>query len=297
MASRRILSKQILSLARPRKAVIIIVCSLFLVFLERNNENILKGVRTTVHNLSLPLIEATYAPFGYLGSLFLQTKSLFEIKQEAKDLQKSYQEALSWKMKSQQLMAENHSLRQQLQYKPQNAIEFVSGRVLFTTGHPHQRSLIINIGKAQGIRKNDPVMSKDAIIGRIIQRGAHSSRVLFITDNSSRIPVITKETQIQGIASGFSQGKLKLMHVLSADKVKVGEPIYTTGKGGIFPDNILIGHIDKLEGNVIYVEPAVRMNDVDFVFVLKQREGNTPATRESLKQNNQDMNNAVRKLD
>lgn len=271
MASRRILPKQFFAMAKPRGALIVILVSLIFVFLERNNDNILTNVRATIRSLSLPIVQAAYSPIQYVGSALSDAQSLVGLRGVLAELQRNYQEALAWKVRSQQLIAENHFLRQQLNYKPADMIEFITGRVTFTTGHPHQRSMIINVGTLHGVAKNDPVVAGGVVIGRIIETDQTSSRVLLIHDNSLRIPVITKQSQIQGIVSGYSLSELKLLHVINPDKIKVGEAVYTTGKGGLYAANLYVGKISRIHANVIYVKSGIRVDDIDFVFVLKQQ--------------------------
>lgn len=280
MASRRILPKQFFAMAKPRGALIVILVSLVFVFLERNNGNILKSVRGTIHSLSLPIVQTAYSPFQYMGAIVTDAQSLVGLRSVLAELQRNYQEALAWKVRSQQLLAENHFLRQQLNYKPAGMLDFITGRVIFTTGHPHQRSMIINVGTSHGVAKNDPVVAGGVVVGRIIETDKNSSRVLLIHDSSLRIPVITKESQIQGIVVGYSLSELKLMHVINPDKIKIGEAIYTTGRGGLYAANLYVGKVSRIHANVIYVMSGIRVDDIDFVFVLKQQTGSESDTKD-----------------
>ena len=87
------------------------------------------------------------------------------------------------------LQKENNELRALLHFKTEPGLSYISARVIADTGGAFVRGLIVTAGKVDGVREGMAAMTGDGLIGRVVEAGDWSSRVLLITDLNSRIPV------------------------------------------------------------------------------------------------------------
>ena len=89
---------------------------------------------------------------------------------------------------------------------------------------------------------------------------------MLLNDPNSRVPVITSTSRERGILA--KQGDNMLLIYLSEDhKVEIGELIYTSGDGKIYPYGLLVGKIYKIDNDGIFVKLSANLNNLDFVTV------------------------------
>ena len=65
--------------------------------------------------------------------------------------------------------------------------------------------------------------------------------------------------------------------ISNTKNVSIGNKVYTSGLGGIFPSGILIGEVSDITtdsydlAKLIKVRPSVDFNDINYVSVLKRK--------------------------
>jgi rod shape-determining protein MreC len=141
------------------------------------------------------------------------------------------------------------------------------------------RSLMISAGLEEGVRKNQPVIAAEGLIGRVIDVGKHSARVLLITDAASRIPAAVESSREQLILAGDNSERPVMTHMVHNNLPKPGEVIVTSGKGGIFPPGLEIGRVVKQgSSGSLRIHTPIRWNQLEFVQVLAPSEMQTAHT-------------------
>lgn len=104
-------------------------------------------------------------------------------------------------------------------------------------------SIIIDKGASHGIKQNKAVLSTEGLVGRVLEVGRYSSRILLITDPNSKVGVVIQRNRQGGMLVGRPDGKCKMIYIaLDSDAVK-GDKVITAGLGTIFPRGILVGEI------------------------------------------------------
>ena len=107
----------------------------------------------------------------------------------------------------------------------------VTARVLTDHDYAFFKSIMINAGQTDNVEKGHPVVSGDGVVGRILEAGEQTSRVLLITDINSRIPVYLEKSGYHAILAGQNTGALKIDHLPADTMLKDGEYVLTSGKG------------------------------------------------------------------
>lgn len=256
---------QVVSTVRP---LMLILVSFVFIFLEKNNPIILSGFRHQLVQGSLPVLNFFYQPFAQAAQLPSKVSKHLTLRDKLREYKRKNKRLLRTNARLSTQLTELRVLSKKLKYKPTTLKLRHTSRVVFTTGQPYQHSLVIRGGAKQGIKMNSSIIYRNYLVGRVIHPAQSSSLVLLIQDTTSRVPVVTEKSGIQGVVSGTGDQSLKLLHVINPKKLKKGEKLFTTGRGGAFSPNLLVGRIAKIKENLVYVKTPVRKNNLDFVFVV-----------------------------
>jgi rod shape-determining protein MreC len=114
-------------------------------------------------------------------------------------------------------------------------------RLIGSTSSSARRIGYLSAGRADGVRPGMPVSSPMGLVGRILETGEHSSRVLLLTDSESMVPVRRATDDVIAFAEGRSDGSLRLRLVnLGINPIKKGDVFVTSGSGGLFQPGIAV---------------------------------------------------------
>ncbi len=134
------------------------------------------------------------------------------------------------------------------------------------------RTIFINRGEHDHLRRNLPVITPDGVVGKIVEVLPGSSQVLLISDQNSGVGALFAETRTHGVVKGTSDPLLRLEYIANEEKVHVGELVVTSGEDKIYPKDLPVGTVTAVKpGNpfqVITVEPAARLDRLEDVIVL-----------------------------
>jgi rod shape-determining protein MreC len=108
-------------------------------------------------------------------------------------------------------------------------------RLIGSTSTSARRLGYISAGRDDGVRPGMPVTSPMGLVGRVLEAGATSSRVLLLTDSESMVPVRRATDNLVAFAEGRSDGSLRLRLInLGINPIKRGDVFVTSGAGGLF---------------------------------------------------------------
>ncbi len=138
------------------------------------------------------------------------------------------------------------------------------------------RSLVINKGSLDGVKKNMVVLDKmGQLVGRVVDPITFKqARVQLITDTESGVYVRPEGKDVQGILSGIGNGRCELEYILSTDAlVELEDDLITVGTDGIYMPGIVVGHVVSLTKEVslfkkIEVVPAFKIQDLDLLAII-----------------------------
>lgn len=139
---------------------------------------------------------------------------------------------------------------------------------------PFLRYVIINIGSNDGIRPGMPVVTEKGLAGQIDAVIAEAARVQLITDSASVVNVRLQNAATNAILSGSLSGELTLDMIPQDVHVSAGDLVLTSGLGGGYPPNLLIGQVTsvrKLDYELFQqatVQPLVDFEHLQYVLVI-----------------------------
>jgi rod shape-determining protein MreC len=125
--------------------------------------------------------------------------------------------------------------------QPEN--RYLAAEVIGRDTSPFLHYLILNQGSDAGVRRGMPVVNEKGLVGRITEVSASASKLQLITDPSSVINARIQESRAEGVIIGQTTGELQMIYISQDITVTVGETVVTSGLGGSFPSEILIGRV------------------------------------------------------
>ena len=134
------------------------------------------------------------------------------------------------------------------------------------------RTLVVHSGPA-GARLNQPVVTEDGLVGRVLSAAGEYARVQLVTDRSASLGAVLERAGRQGIVRGAADGRLELDFVPRQVAVEVGDRLLTAGIDGVYPPGLPIGTVVEVSpGSEIFhrilVVPAVDFRRLDQVLLL-----------------------------
>jgi len=169
--------------------------------------------------------------------------------------------------------AEADRLGSLLNFKNLNAkVPMVGARVIGASAGTASRTIEIDRGERDGIRRNQPVITPDGAVGKVIETYLDSAQVLLLTDKDGGAGAMLVESRIQSPVGGTGEPILTMKYVAGDDKVNVGERIVTSGMDKIFPRDVPVGTVTEVKQGYpfkqIQVRPAAKLDRLEEVIVL-----------------------------
>ncbi|MBT2133777.1 rod shape-determining protein MreC [Croceibacterium sp. LX-88] len=184
------------------------------------------------------------------------------------------------------LRQENARLKAALRMAEGEIRPVATARLIGSTSSSARRIAYISAGTRDGVKPGMPVTSPMGLVGRVVEAGAMSSRVLLLTDSESMVPVRRATDNVVAFAEGRSDGSLRLRLVnLGVNPIKKGDVFVTSGAGGLFRPGIAValateitrdGAIAQLLSNpaatdVVLVEPVWQQKAIEAADRLEEK--------------------------
>lgn len=227
--------------------------------------------RSAVADVVAPVLSVASAPIaaavdnidGVQTLRSLKAENL-RLREENAKLMESYESALK-------LSAENKSLRELLNVKADPAMEFITTRVVSDPGGSFVKSVLLPAGEKDGVSKGDAVMAGRGLMGRVMETGRVSARVLLINDLNSRIPVMIQNTRTKAILAGKNKSLLRLERLPIDSGLSLGQRVVTSGDGGQLPADIPVGVIVAIGKEGVWVKPLADIDSASHVQVINTK--------------------------
>jgi rod shape-determining protein MreC len=174
----------------------------------------------------------------------------------------------------QELFQENQRLKALLSLRQNSTFRLIPAQVIMRSPETWSSLIVIDRGKKDGLKENSAVISYAGLVGRIVELGSSTAKVILLTDPGLCVSAIIQTSRVQGLVCGTLENYL-VMRYLDEDKdIKIKDNVITAGLTEIFPKGILIGEIteikkDPLDGrSYAKIKPAVDFNKLEEVMVI-----------------------------
>lgn len=144
----------------------------------------------------------------------------------------------------------------------------LTGRLISESSGPFSKSGIVNLGAKAGVKVNWIVLNQNGLVGRVIAVGSDTSRVLFLADGDSRVPVMGEVTRARALVTGDKTSAPRLAHLNTPTLMRDGERVMTSGDDGIFPRGLAVGQAGIAPDKQWRVRLASNAAPIDFVRLI-----------------------------
>ena len=257
---------------RPLRRIlqaVIILCLLGVFLVWRIDSPRVERFRSHVIDQVMPSFTWAMTPVMAITELALNFQSYQSLYEQNQELRRELQQMKSWKEAALQLEQENARLLDLNKVRLDPDLTRVTGVVLADSGSPFRQSVLLNVGARDGILDGWATMDGLGLVGRISGVGAKSSRVILLTDASSRIPATIEPSGQSVLIVGDNTLAPPINFIENPELVRPGDRIVSSGDGKVFPPGLLIGQVAKDPGGRLRVRLAADYERLKFLRVLR----------------------------
>jgi rod shape-determining protein MreC len=177
-----------------------------------------------------------------------------------------------------EISRENHRLLGLINLEDRSQdVEYKSARVVANSTSKQWKSLRIDKGVKDGVRRGMGVVAELGLVGRIMAVDQHYSDVMLLSDTASSIDVIVGRSRARGRLRGLGEAtslNARIDYLTRSAPVEVGDEIVSSGAGVVFPRGVIIGYVrsvNRVEHGLyqeVLIEPAAALTALDEVLVV-----------------------------
>jgi len=250
---------------------VLLLCLLAIFLIWRIDSPRGERFRAQVVDAVVPSMDWAMAPVTATVNLLRNFQSYQRVVDQNQELRRELQQMKAWKEAALQLEQENARLLDLNNVRLDPRLTYVTGVVLADSGSPFRQSVLLNIGARDGIVDGWATMDGIGLVGRISGVGDRSSRVILLTDASSRIPAIIQPSGQTALIAGDNSMAPYIDFLENPDQIRPGDRVVSSGDGGVFPSGLLIGQVSSDPGGRLRVRLVADYERLEFLRVLRNR--------------------------
>lgn len=248
---------------------IIVFVLILLTLVWRIDSPRVERFRMAVIDRVVPNFEWAMAPVTLTLKIVRDFQSYQRIYEQNQELRRELQQMKAWKEAALQLELKNARLLDLNNVRLDPDLTFITGVVLTDSGSPFRKSVLLNIGERDGLREGWAAMDGIGLVGRISGVGQETARVLLLTDNSSRVPVTIQPSGQTAVITGNNSSTPLIDFLEKPELVRAGDRVVTSGDGGVFPPDLLVGQVVEDRQGRLVVRPAADFERLAFLRILR----------------------------
>ena len=249
---------------------VLLFSSIFLIVLGKFNFTAINYLKITINEVVYRTSFVASIPEKYITYSYRAIEEHIKLYKDYNFQKEELKKLKSEKYEVDFLEAENKRLKKVLNDINYSS-ELVIAKVIIDKQSPFLRSIIINKGSKNNIKKGMSVLSDSYLIGKVVEVNYMTSRVLLLSDLNSKIPVTIEPGSIQSILSGDGKNSGNIQYTKDNLPIADGSIIYTSGTGGLLKSGIPIGKIEQNE-NQNNVNFFIDFSQLRYVKVLSYTE-------------------------
>ena len=207
-----------------------------------------------------------------------ETKKSADLERENDQLRRELQLMRLYSKDRKQVYEENQRLAEALEYRERSPFDLLPAQVILRERATWWNTVVLDRGYEHRIAVGAAVIAADGLVGRVLTVAPQTCVVLLLTDENCQVAArTTGSLDVRGVVSGVrgNAATAALLHMgplVLGTRVEGGRTIYTTGGGGVFPTNIPVGSVERVEDRDFFseavVKPSVDFSRIDQVFIV-----------------------------
>ena len=245
----------------------LIFVSALLAVLGKADVLLFDHVRIVLADALSPVLRVAGEPIVTVSKAIGAVEDVASVYRQNQELKLENQRLLQWQDVARRLESENEELRNLVKFAPQGAVSSVAAQVIADSGGAFLRNVLIDVGRNEGVSRGQPALTGDGLVGRVIELGDRTARILLLTDINSHIPVVVEGTHERAMLNGDNSDQPRLVYFQPKNPVKPGDRVVTSGSGGVFPPDLPVGIVVSVNGE-IRVEPYADLARLEMVRIV-----------------------------
>ncbi len=263
------------------------VAGLLLVLISAFDPTGFATLRSVASELLAPVSRASSSVVGSVGSADENISAYIRAGSQNKELRRQLDTAHNRLIEAKALIDENKRLRGLLQLRDESSDAVTVSRLISSTASSTRRFATLDAGSIKGVRSGQPVRAAEGLVGRVLEVGPTTARVLLLTDAESVIPVRRASDGLPATVSGLGDGTVHIQLLeTSLNSIKAGDLFVTSGSGGMYRPSIPVALASRNGSDNAIGRPIADPAKVDAVMVQQayQTGVTPPPTAEELAQ-------------
>lgn len=253
--------------AKQRSFILCAVFAVAIAFVGRADSAFFDRVRAGLSDFAEPALTQIRGPVVGVEHWIDNVGGLFTAFQDNARLKKENADLLKWQNIALSLENRLHRYEVLLNAAHDPVLPTVTARVIGEASRPFIKSMILNVGAEQQVKKGQAVKDERGLLGRIYVTGQNTSWVILLTDLNSRVPVMIEPNHRRAILTGDNTPAPQLELDVGDGPVKPGDRVVSTGDGGLLPSDLPVGTVMQ-DGKALRVVLFARPGTSDFVNVM-----------------------------
>jgi rod shape-determining protein MreC len=260
----------------PAFIILLLLFALILMSLRAKQRGGVEFFDALLMEICSPFQKAATLVVKTVQETFRQYVFLINLEKENRMLKREIAELQEENHRMKEMKLTNERMRRLLQFREKNFPSMIGAEVIGQDPSSWFKSVTIDKGERDGVKKRMAVISPAGVIGQILKTAPHYATVLLVTDYNSAIDSIVQRTRAKAIVEGKGENRCQLKYLLRAEEAAVGDVVVTSGLGGNFPKGLMVGEIKKIDkkghGVFQYAElvPSVDLTQLEEVFVIME---------------------------
>jgi len=234
-----------------------------------------QGLRSMATDLAAPAGQAGAVGRTQGRSFFEAIAGYYDAGSKNAELEREIAIARVRLVEAEALRQENERLKGVLNLTLGVTEPVTRARLIGSTSSSTRRLAYLSAGTNDGVTNGMPVTSPMGLVGRVLEAGSNSSRVLLLTDSESMVPVRRATDDVVAFAEGRADGSLRIRLInLGINPLEEGDIFVTSGAGGLFRPGVAVAMITQTtaDGGIAQLLSNPAGTDVVIVEPIWQRE-------------------------
>ncbi|PAW63233.1 MAG: rod shape-determining protein MreC [Verrucomicrobiia bacterium Tous-C4TDCM] len=241
------------------------------------SERTVRDIQATYYSWLTPFLNAGSTLEVKARTFLVEVEHSKKLEAELESMRAEYDRLRQVERHSLEVEAENARLRRALDFQKRIEFKATVARVIRRQTTTWWQTVEIDRGWESQVAVHQPVVADGGLVGKVDRVGDKLSSVILLTDEACQVSVQVEGTPEVGILSGqrgqYEGGpKLHLRFLSPKARISPGTRVFTTGRGGLFPANLLVGTVESvlpgpLDSEAL-VRPSVDFTDLSTVFLL-----------------------------
>ena len=197
------------------------------------------ALRTIGAETMAPVSKTLSEMGGVTGNASDEVSAYFNAASKNAAMQRELEQNRTEILEARALRQENERLRRLLKLNEEVPDSIAMARLISSTASSSRRIATLGVGSNSGLESGQPVRSPEGLVGRILETGPTTARVLLVSDGKNVTPVQRASDSLPAFATGRGDGTVDIQPInIGSNPFKAGDLMITSGSGGLYSPGI-----------------------------------------------------------